>query len=93
MHSLQIVVKNLSLEGVRAVFQVREIGACARSRMKEVFQESRDFCFQNTVMDNKHVIQCRKNTNHGSTKLALIFSRIEQKHARLHIKTANNRMF
>ena len=28
----------------------------------------------------------RQNTNHGSTKLALIFSRIEQKPARLHVR-------
>ena len=33
-------------------------------------------------------IRSRQNTNHGSTKLALLFSRIEQKPARLHIRTS-----
>ena len=74
MHSLQIFAKNISFEGVRTVFQARETGACVCSRMNEVSRESRDFFFkiQFLVRDDKHVIM-------------LIFSRIEQKPARLHI--------
>ena len=70
MHSLQILAKNISFEGVHTVFQARETGACVCSRMNEVSHESRDFFFkiQFLLRDDKHVIM-------------LIFSRIEQKPA------------
>ena len=62
MHSLQILAKNLSFEGVRTVFQARETGACMRacvgSRMNEVSQVKK-FLFskiQFLVRDDKHVI-------------------------------------
>ena len=35
-------------------------------------------------------LRSRQNANHGSTKLALIFSRIEQKPARLHIRSSQS---
>ena len=75
--------------------------ACVHSRMNEVSQVERFLFskIHFLVRDDKHVIVqvfvrfgeisglvwSRQNTNHGLTKLALIFSRIEQKPARLHI--------